>query len=104
MSPLTSAIVPSSIFGFCTLKRSLINDHLEQLLANLFCFSHDNNNSDMADGSDDDFEFDEAAYQRNKERRDKVSSVMGEKMLQGFAMLGESCDACGVSLQHNYLD
>lgn len=35
--------------------------------------------------------------QARRERQDKISKLMGDYLLKGYRMLGECCDACGVS-------
>lgn len=35
--------------------------------------------------------------QARRERQDKISKLMGDYLLKGYKMLGDCCDACGVS-------
>lgn len=52
---------------------------------------------------DEDFEWEPPTeaemkvIQARRERQDKISKLMGDYLLKGYKMLGECCDACGVS-------
>ena len=37
-----------------------------------------------------------AAFQRKQEKREKLSSLMGQYLLKGYRMLGANCSKCGV--------
>lgn len=36
------------------------------------------------------------AFQRKQEKREKLSSLMGQYLLKGYRMLGTNCSECGV--------
>uniref|UniRef100_A0A3P9NMS2 Zinc ribbon domain containing 2 n=1 Tax=Poecilia reticulata TaxID=8081 RepID=A0A3P9NMS2_POERE len=54
-------------------------------------------------GDEEDFEWEPPTeaemkvIQARRERQDKISKLMGDYLLKGYKMLGDCCEACGVS-------
>ena len=40
-----------------------------------------------------------ASWEQQRQRREKLSSLMGQYLLKGYRMLGSNCSDCGVCTQ-----
>ena len=38
----------------------------------------------------------QASWKQQRERRERLSSLMGQYLLKGYRMLGSNCSECGV--------